>query len=119
MWLPTELRLYIPNITFFVLVTGAQLEVSANVSDRVITLDWQPVFAINKHILAYFEVTIGSAAGYGDVAEETFLSTFTLAVPLSKTTILTKTLNEVYIVVSAVYSTGERTTYSTNYTLPF
>ena len=115
MWLPIKLRLYF--IPCF--VTGEQVEISVNVSDRVITLDWQPVFAINKHIPAYFELTIGSAAGYGDVAEETFLSTFTLAVPVSKKTILTKTFNEVYIVISAVYSTGERAIYSTSYTLPF
>ena len=84
-------------IILSILVTGEQEVISVNVSDRVITLDWQPVFAINKHIPAYFEVTIGSAARYGDVVEETFLSTFTLAVP-----VLTKTFYEMYIVISAV-----------------
>ena len=101
------------------MIIGQHLMVSSDVSERVITLDWQSVFLINKHIPTYFEVTVGSAVGYCDVAEENFLSAYTLSIPVSKTTILTKYLNEAYIVISAIYETGERASYSTSYTLPF
>ena len=93
--------------------------IAATTNGRTVTLDWTNVFTTNPEVPILYDLAVGSAQGFVDIADEHSLTTSSHSFHVPKDTVLTQNINELFISVTSVYSTGLETVYSTTYKLFF
>ena len=99
------------------LFTGQPLNMS--ISGRNIDLNWAPVFSNDHDMTTVFDVTIGSTKGSADIIDKRNLETSQMSVSVPKSNVGSENIQELFISVSCWHSTGLKTTYKTNFKLPF
>lgn len=117
-----QLRSENVSSTLLIMDQGPQLtgeRINTTTDGRRLTLDWKNIFTMHPEIPVVYDVTVGTAKGYVDILDMRSLTTHTHSFHVPENTILTKNINELFIIISSVYSTGVSSTYSETYKLPF
>ena len=78
-----------------------------------LNLNWELVFDLSTVIPTTFDVTVGSGEGYADLFGKYSLTSYSCSFELPDISIITGTVQSLYITVSSVYATGRRATYTT------
>ena len=99
------------------ITSGEQINITTN--GRRLTLEWKNIFTTHPEIPVLYDVMVGTAQGYVDILDIQSLTTHTRSFHVPEDTILTEKINELFITISAVYSTGISSTYSATYKVPF
>lgn len=80
-----------------------------------LSMDWIEVFDIQDFEDIVFDVTVGSRRGYSDVIEYQRVKFKHCVIPIPEATTVSDKINEVFVVVTCMSSTGQSAQYETNY----
>ena len=75
------------------------------------------MFEVHPEIPTTFDLIVGSEDGYGDIVEQLGMTSYTHTFPVPKTSIITENIQELFITVTAMYTTGMKSAYKTTYKL--
>ena len=75
------------------------------------------MFEVNPELPTAFDLIVGSENGYGDIVDKRGMASFTHTFPVPKSSFVTENIQELFITVIAVYTTGIKSAYKTTYKL--
>lgn len=80
-----------------------------------LSIDWKEVFDTQDFENVVFDVTVGSRLGYSDVIEYQRVKFKHCVIPIPEATTVSDNINEVFVIVTCMNSSGRSAQYETNY----
>ncbi|KAL4218457.1 hypothetical protein ACF0H5_023192 [Mactra antiquata] len=94
-------------------LTGHPISFTRN--HQHLTMDWSNVFNTQSDVPVLFGVLVGSRPGFEDIKDIQYTSGHALNISIPESTIITPHIQELFVRVECMYSTGLYTAYRSNY----
>lgn len=96
-------------------MTGESVAIERN--NQKLKIDWSRVFVLDGSFHATYDVTIGSWLGFSDISELRQVDSSFYELTLPRSTLVTPTINEIFVSITCKYAHGLYNVYNTNYKL--